>query len=77
MDKYKIIENALSVFAGGVVFAVWVYITVDLFGIAFASDGLSGYEWFLFGLGYALFTVILLLAGIYLVDATREDREDV
>lgn len=77
MDKYKIIENMLSVFAGGIVFGVWVYITVDLFGIAFASDGLSGYEWFLFGLGYALFTVILLLAGIYLVDATREDREDV
>jgi hypothetical protein len=55
------------------VFGVWVYITVDLFGIAFASDGLSGYEWFLFGLGYALFSVILLLAGIYLVDSTRED----
>ena len=73
MDKYKIIENMLSVFAGGIVFGVWVYITVDLFGIAFASDGLSGYEWVLFGLGYSLFTVILLLAGIYLVDATRED----
>ena len=73
MDKYKIIENMLSVFAGGIVFGVWVYITVDLFGIAFASDGLSGYEWVLFGVGYALFTVILLLAGIYLVDATRED----
>ena len=72
MDKYKLVENALSVFAGGIVFGVWVYITVDMFGIAFASDGLSGYEWFLFGLGYVFFTVILLLAGIYLVDATRE-----
>ena len=73
MDKYKIIENTLSVIAGGIVFGVWVYITVDLFGIAFASDGLSGYEWFLFGLGYAVFSVIMLLAGIYAVDATRED----
>ena len=74
MDKYKIIENALSVFAGGIVFGVWVYITVDMFGIAFGSDALSGwYEWFLFVLGYGFFTVILMLAGIYLVDATRED----
>ena len=73
MDRYKFIETALGVVAGGIVFGVWVYITVDLFGIAFASDGLSGFEWVLFGLGYAVFTVILLLAGIYAVDATRED----
>ena len=74
MDKYKLVENALSVFAGGIVFGVWVYITVDMFGIALQSDGLSGwYEWVLFVLGYAFFTVILMLAGIYLVDATRED----
>lgn len=69
----RLVEIMLGVIAGGIVFGVWVYITVDLFGIAFASDGLSGYEWFLFGLGYALFSVILLLAGIYLVDSTRED----
>tara|TARA_S200002703_G_scaffold159693_1_gene174149 strand:- start:16315 stop:16539 length:225 start_codon:yes stop_codon:yes gene_type:complete len=73
MDRYKFIETALGVVAGGIVFGVWVYITVDLFGIVFASDGLSGFEWVLFGLGYAVFTVVLLLAGVYAVDATRED----
>ncbi len=75
MDKYKLIETALGVVAGGIVFGVWVYITVDLFGIVFANDGLSGVEWVLFGLGYSVFTVILLIAGVCAVDATRETRE--
>lgn len=68
----RIVEKLLGMFAGGVVFAVWLYIVTDLVGIAVGA-GLSGVEWFLFSFGVAVFTLVMLLAGVYAVDATRED----
>lgn len=68
----RIIEKLLGVVAGGVVFAIWLYIVADMVGIAVGA-GLSGVEWFLFGFGVAVFTLVMLLAGVYAVDATRED----
>lgn len=69
----RIIESALGVVAGGIVFGVWLYITVDLFGIALSKDGgLSAYEWFLFMVGIVFLTLVMAVAGCYAVEATKE-----
>lgn len=70
----RIIEKLLGVVAGGVVFAIWLFIMHDLFTQAFGNEnGLSGYEWILFSFGVVFFTLVMVLAGVYAVDATRED----
>jgi len=68
----RIIERLLGVVAGGVVFAIWLYIVADMVSIGVGA-GLSGVEWFLLILGIWVFTLVMLLAGVYAVDATRED----
>ena len=74
----RIVERLLGGVAGSVVFAIWAFIIHDLFSQAFSNEnGLSGSEWILFSLGVVFFTLVMVLAGVYAVDATREDREDV
>ena len=68
----RIIERLLGVVAGGVVFAIWLYIVADMVSIGVGA-GLSGIEWFLLILGILVFTLVMLLASVYAVDATRED----
>lgn len=68
----RFIECSLGVIAGGVVFAIWLYIVADMVSIGVGA-GLSGVEWFLLILGIWVFTLVMLLAGVYAVDATRED----